>query len=57
MQKHTCKYLQHTARDGYLYFTTNQLHRQASYHWGHDLREKPYSIMRVKIENGPVLLR
>ena len=45
------------ARDGYLYFTANQLHRQPSYHWGHDLREKPYSIMRVKIENGPVLLK
>ncbi len=45
------------ARDGYLYFTANQLHRQAAYHWGHDLRVKPYSIMRVKIKNGPVLLK
>lgn len=45
------------ARDGYLYFTANQLNRQPDYHSGVDLRQKPYSIMRVKIDGGPVLLR
>ena len=45
------------ARNGYLYFTANQLNRQADYHSGVDLRQKPYSIMRVKINGGPVLLR
>lgn len=45
------------AADGYLYFTANQLHRQASFHEGKDLREKPYSLLRVKVDAGPVLLR
>src|SRR5262245_2131408 len=29
------------ASDGYLYFTVNQLHRQAQFHEGRDLRERP----------------
>lgn len=45
------------ARDGYLYFTANQLHRQARYHEGKDLREKPYSLFRTRINGTPVLLR
>lgn len=45
------------ASDGYLYFTANQLHRQAQFHEGRDLREKPYSLFRVKIDAGPVLLK
>lgn len=45
------------ARHGYLYFTANQLHRQPNFHSGKDLRVKPYSIMRVKIDAGPVLLK
>lgn len=45
------------ARDGYLYFTANQLHRQPNFHSGKDLRVKPYSIMRIKIDAGPVLLK
>lgn len=45
------------ATDGYLYFTANQLHRQAKYQNGQDLRQKPYSLFRVKIDAGPVLLR
>lgn len=40
--------------DGYLYFTANQLHRQAGFHGGKDLREKPYSLLRVKINATPV---
>jgi len=45
------------AGDGYLYFTANQLHRQADYHNGKDLRVKPYSLFRVKIDGTPVLLK
>jgi len=44
------------ASNGYLYFTANQLHRQAQFHEGLDLREKPYSLFRIKIDAGPVLL-
>lgn len=45
------------AQDGYLYFTANQLHRQPRYHNGQDLREKPYSLFRVRIDANPVTLR
>jgi sugar lactone lactonase YvrE len=45
------------AADGYLYSTANQLHRQARFHGGKDLRKKPYSPFRVKVDAGPVLLR
>jgi sugar lactone lactonase YvrE len=45
------------AADGYLYFTANQLHRQKNYQNGKDLREKPYGVLRVKIDAGPVLLK
>jgi sugar lactone lactonase YvrE len=45
------------ALDGYLYFTANQLHRQARFHGGKDLRQKPYALFRLKIDAGPVLLR
>jgi sugar lactone lactonase YvrE len=44
------------ATDGYLYFTANQLHRQPQFHEGTDLREKPYSLFRIKIDAGPVHL-
>ncbi|MBW5415756.1 SMP-30/gluconolactonase/LRE family protein [Pseudomonas sp. MAG002Y] len=39
--------------DGYLYFTANQLNRQAGFHGGKDLRTKPYSLFRVKINAAP----
>jgi sugar lactone lactonase YvrE len=45
------------AMDGYLYFTANQLHRQARFHRGKDLRVKPYALFRVRIDGKPVLLR
>ncbi|MGK7875110.1 MAG: L-dopachrome tautomerase-related protein [Xenococcaceae cyanobacterium] len=45
------------AQDGYLYFTANQLHRQPDFHRGKDLREKPYSIWRTRIDVQPVLLK
>ena len=44
------------AQDGYLYFTANQLHRQARYNEGKDLRQKPYVLFRVRIDGGPVRL-
>lgn len=43
--------------DGYLYFTANQLNRQAGFHEGKDLRRQPYQILRLKIGAGPVLLK
>ncbi|RPD94236.1 gluconolaconase [Candidatus Pantoea deserta] len=39
--------------DGYLYFTVNQLNRQPGFHGGKDLRQKPYALMRVKIDSAP----
>ncbi|MDU8357346.1 L-dopachrome tautomerase-related protein [Pseudomonas syringae group sp. J309-1] len=43
--------------DGYLYFTANQLHRQAGFQGGKDLRQKPYSLLRVKINAAPAPTR
>lgn len=45
------------AHDGYLYFTVNQLHRQPGFHGGKDMRIKPYTLMRVKINAQPVSTR
>lgn len=45
------------ATNGYLYFTANQLHRGPDYHDGQDLRVKPYSLFRVRVDASPVLLR
>jgi len=45
------------AADGYIYVTANQLHRQARYHNGRDLRRKPYTLFRTWIDAQPVLLR
>lgn len=45
------------APNGYLYFIANQLHRQPMFHNGKDLREKPYSLFRTKIDGSPVRLR
>jgi sugar lactone lactonase YvrE len=43
--------------DGYLYFTANQLQRQAGFHEGKDLRRQPYQLLRIRIGSGPVLLK
>jgi sugar lactone lactonase YvrE len=40
--------------DRYLYFTVNQLHRGPRFHGGHDLRQKPYGLFRVRVEASPV---
>lgn len=45
------------ASNGFLYFTSNQLNRQAGYNDGRDLRKKPYHLFRVKIEGKPILLK
>jgi sugar lactone lactonase YvrE len=45
------------AADGYLYVTANQLHRQARFHNGRDLRRKPYTLFRIRVDAQPVLLR
>lgn len=45
------------ARDGYLYFTVNQIQRQPLFQEGRDLREKPYVLFRTRIGAGPVALR
>jgi hypothetical protein len=45
------------AADEHLYVTANQLHRQAQYQGGKDLRQYPYSLFRVAIGAGPVQLR
>lgn len=44
------------ATDGYLYVTANQLHRQPKYQEGKDLRRKPYTLFRIRIDAQPVLL-
>jgi sugar lactone lactonase YvrE len=45
------------ATDGYLYVTANQLHRQARFNKeGRDLRRKPYTLFRTKVDAQPVLL-
>ena len=45
------------ATNGYLYWTANELQRQANYHRGADLRRKPYLMLRVKTDSKPVLLK
>jgi sugar lactone lactonase YvrE len=45
------------ASDGYLYVTANQLHRQGRFHNGRDMRRKPYTLFRIKVNAKPVLLR
>ena len=45
------------ASDAYLYVTANQLHRQARFHNGLDMRRKPYTLFRIKVDARPVLLK
>ncbi len=39
--------------DQYLYVIVNQLHRQARFHYGKDLRQKPYGLLRMIIGELP----
>jgi len=43
--------------DGYLYVVANQLHRQAGFNGGKDLRRQPYRLLRVKIGAAPAPTR
>ena len=43
------------ATDGYLYFTCNQLHRQARYQGGQDRRIRPYILFRTLVAAKPIL--
>ncbi|SEC39703.1 Sugar lactone lactonase YvrE [Streptomyces sp. 3213] len=44
------------ASDRHLYATANQLDRLAPFHEGRDLRRKPYLLVRLPIDAGPVRL-
>jgi sugar lactone lactonase YvrE len=44
------------ATDGKLYFTCNQLHRQAKFHSGQDLRKRPFYLFSVQTDGRPVML-
>lgn len=39
--------------DGYLYFTNNQLPRQAGYNEGKDTRQRPFSLLKINIGAKP----
>jgi sugar lactone lactonase YvrE len=43
------------AVDGHLYFTANQLNRQARFHDGKDLRQKRYLLLRIKTDGKPAM--
>lgn len=45
------------ANDGYLYFISNQLHRQPGFNYGNDTRQKPYALYRIQTGAKPVRLR
>ena len=40
--------------DGYLYFTANQLNRQAQFHRGRDLRQRPFVLFRTRVDGMPL---
>ena len=42
--------------DGDLYIIANQLHRQPKYQLGRDLRIKPYTLFRIRIDAQPIRL-
>jgi sugar lactone lactonase YvrE len=43
------------AANGYLYFTANQLTRGARFHFGKDLRQRPFVLFRVKTDGKPIM--
>ena len=45
------------AENGYLYWTANQLQRQARFHNDKDLRVRPYTLYRVRALGPPVELK
>ncbi|MDQ3700944.1 MAG: major royal jelly family protein [Chloroflexota bacterium] len=44
------------AGDGYLYFTSNQLHRLARFNDGQDVRWRPFLLSRIAVDGTPVRL-
>jgi sugar lactone lactonase YvrE len=44
------------ASDGYLYVIANQLHRQPKYQLDRDLRIKPYTLFRIRVDAQPIRL-
>jgi sugar lactone lactonase YvrE len=42
------------AHDGYLYVIASQLNRAPLFHYGQDLRTKPYQVFRIKVNAQPV---
>ena len=46
------------ASDGFLYVISNQLHRQKGFHSGRDLRQKPFSLFRIRVADArPIRLK
>jgi len=46
------------AGNGYLYVTSNQLQRMKGFNYGKDLRQKPYSLFRIKVADAqPIRLK
>ncbi len=44
--------------DGFLYVTSNQLHRQKGFNYGKDLRKKPFSLFRIRVADAkPIRLK
>jgi sugar lactone lactonase YvrE len=43
------------APDGYLYVVCSQYHRSPIFHYGKDLRQKPYQVFRIKVDAQPAL--
>ena len=41
---------------GWMYFINNQLNRQGGYNEGKDLRQKPYSLLRIQLGTQGVAL-
>lgn len=41
------------ARDGYLYFTANQVNRRPDFNEGVDRRKPPYALFRIKVDAMP----
>lgn len=45
------------AGNGYLYLINNQLHRQPRFNSGVDRRDRPYSLLRIRVNATPVRLQ
>jgi sugar lactone lactonase YvrE len=41
------------AADGYLYVTASQFHRGPWFHFGQDMRQRPFHLYRIKVDASP----